>query len=185
MSAATTQQLPTVIIDNGSGQIKAGVAGYEQPQAHFSHLIGKPKDTSVVVGTVNREYYVGESAQSKRGILQLSYPMQHGTIENYDDWEKVIGYTYYNELKIAPEEQPLLLTDAPLTPKNQREKMVEILMEKFEIPAVHFGIQGALALMASGRLTGVCLDVGDGATHCVPMYDGQCRFNMIPIIDNN
>lgn len=175
-TSVSSQQLPSVIIDNGSGFIKAGIAGYEAPITRFSNIIGKAKDCSILVGTVNREYYVGQSAQSKRGILQLSYTMEHGLIDNYDAWESVISHTYYGELKLAPEEQPLLITDAPLTPKTQREKITEILMEKLEVPAFYLGIQGALALMASGRLTGVCLDVGDGATNVVPMYDGQCKF---------
>ncbi|KAG2388214.1 hypothetical protein C9374_001064 [Naegleria lovaniensis] len=175
----SSQQLPSVVIDNGSGFIKAGIAGYESPTTRFSNIIGKAKDCSVLVGTVNREFYVGQSAQSKRGILQLSYTMEHGLIENYDAWESVISHTYYSELKLAPEEQPLLMTDAPLTPKTQREKMTEILMEKLEVPAFYLGIQGALGLMASGRLTGVCLDVGDGATNVVPMYDGQLLLNAV------
>ncbi|KAL9650536.1 hypothetical protein ABK040_004755 [Willaertia magna] len=171
--------LPTVILDNGSGSIKAGIAGYEKPISDFPNIIGKPKDTSLIVGTVNRSSYVGESAISKRGVLLLDYPIENGIVTNWEAWEEVFEYTYFNELKLAPEEQPLLMTDAPLTPKNIREKLTEIIMEKYEIPAFYLGIQGVLALMASGRLTGVCLDVGDGNAHSIPMFDGQLIPNAV------
>ncbi|KAJ3379383.1 Actin-2 [Entophlyctis sp. JEL0112] len=172
-----------VVLDNGSGFIKAGFAGEDSPKCFFSSSVGRPKHTRIMAGAVEGDTFIGSRAHELRGLLRVKYPMEHGIVTDWTDMERVWHHVYSEELKTLSEEHPVLLTEAPLNPRKNRETMAEIFFETFNVPAMYLSIQAVLALYSSGRTTGIVLDSGDGVTHAVPVYEGFAIPHAIRRID--
>ncbi|WLF80873.1 centractin- actin- protein of the dynactin complex [Lodderomyces elongisporus] len=172
-----------VVVDNGSGTLKAGFAGEEKPRTYASSIIGRPKYQKLMAGSLtsstsgstiasDTDLFVGDAAQKNRGLLRLNYPVEHGIVTKWSDMEIIWDHMFTQDLKIKPEDHPLLITEAPLNPRSNREKMCQVMFEQFNVPCMYISIQAVLALYASGRTTGVVVDSGDGVSHIVPVYEG-------------
>jgi len=171
-SGSEEDERPAIVLEMGSYMSKAGWAGDDAPRAVFPSLVGRARHQGVMVGMGQKDAYVGDEAQSKRGVLTLQYPIEQGVPVNFDDMEKLMHHAFYNEMRVAPEEHPLLIVDEPHMPKSAREKLTQIAFETFNVPAVYFGTNAAMSLYASGRTTGVVLTIGDSVTTAVAVYEG-------------
>jgi len=126
---------------------------------------------------------VGDEASRLRSYLQIAYPLENGIVRNWEDAYHLWDYTFFEKLKINPKESKIMLTEPPMNPKQNREKMVECMFEKYGFSGVYISIQAVLVMYAQGLLTGVVVDSGDGVTHIVPVYEGYSLPNLTKRLD--
>jgi len=170
-----SQGRKVIVCDNGTGFVKCGYAGSNFPAHIFPSLVGRP-----IIRAANRiddievkDLMVGDEASKLRSMLEVNYPMENGMVRNWEDMLHVWDYTFGAEkLNIEPDKCKILLTEPPLNPLRNREKMIEVMFEKYGFDSAYIAIQAVLTLYAQGLLTGVVVDSGDGVTHICPVYEG-------------
>lgn len=118
---------------------------------------------------------VGDEASPLRSFLEINYPLKEGKIHNWDDMEALWDYCFDVKLGLPADKSghQILLTEAALNPLKNREKMGEIMFEKYNYGGVLFEYQALLTLMAEGTTTGIVLDSGDGVSHVIPVFEGM------------
>lgn len=175
---ALAQLLPprvvAVVIDAGSSHTRVGFAGEDAPRSSFPTIVGVRRQLAAVLDS-STEHYVGDEALAKRSLgLHFRYPIERGIVTDFDLMHKIWHHAFYSEsaLHVAPESQPILLTEAVLNPKVLRERMVQSCFESLRCTACFVATQEVLALYATGRRTGVVLTCGAGTCNAVPIYEG-------------
>lgn len=171
--------VPAVVIDNGSYMCKAGFAGDDAPRSLFQTLTGRTRYMyeGWMTGLDGRDSYIGDEIQNRRDVLSITYPIQRGIVTDWDDMEKVWSHIFHKELHVVPENHPVLLTEAPLSPKSNREKMMEIMFESFNVPSFYVALPAVLSMYAYGRGSGIMFDSGHGVSHVIPIYEGHAFKN--------
>ena len=163
---------PHIIIDLGTGYCKSGFSTEESPSSIISCLVGRPKYSSGRVGFDKRKFFVGSEAASISGVLNINNPISEGVINNWDDIEKMLGFIFSSELKVDPSEYNILLTETPMNPKENKEKLAQIMFENFNIQGLYIALESLLSLFNAGKDTGISVDIGDGISSFVPIYYG-------------
>lgn len=124
--------------------------------------MGRPKHVRIMAGAVEGDNFIGRKAQELRGLLKIRYPIEHGIVTDWEDMERIWQYIYIDELKTLSEEvktfnqlfiithfilkHPVLLTEAPLNPRTNRDIAAQIFFETFNVPALFTSIQAVLSL---------------------------------------
>lgn len=163
-----------IVCDNGTGFVKCGYAGANFPAHIFPSIVGRPIIRAVnKIGDIDvKDLMVGDEASKLRSMLEISYPMQNGIVRNWDDMCHVWDYTFGPEkMNINPRECKILLTEPPMNPITNREKMIEVMFEKYGFSGTYIAIQAVLTLYAQGLISGVVVDSGDGVTHICPVFE--------------
>lgn len=93
-----------IVLDNGSGTIRAGFAGQDLPKCYFPSYVGRPKHVRALAGALEGDVFIGPRAQELRGLLKINYPLEHGIVTDWDDMERIWQYVYAEELKTVSED---------------------------------------------------------------------------------
>ncbi|KAK9386232.1 actin family [Lipomyces mesembrius] len=162
-----------IVLDQGTGFVKIGRGGTNFPDHTFPSIVGRPiLRAEERTGNVEiKDIMAGDEASAVRTMLQISYPMENGIIKNWEDMGHLWDYAFYERMNIDPTGKKILLTEPPMNPLSNREKMVETMFEKYNFGGAYVAIQAVLALYAQGLSSGVVVDSGDGVTHIVPVYE--------------
>lgn len=162
-----------IVLDVGSQNVRGGFEGDVECRANFPNIIGTPKTKPVMFGIGTKIHYVGDECMSKKGFLQVHHPMHRSLVVNWDAMEQILFHTFYNELRVAPEEQKLVMTKNTHTPMLQDEKYCTLLLEQFAVPTLCLVNSSVMALYSRGISTGVAVECGHGMIHAVPVYHGK------------
>lgn len=142
------------VLDGGTGFLKVGYAAQNFPEHQYPSIVGRPilrseerTDNDVII----KDIMCGDDAAAARTMLQISYPMENGIVKNWEDMQHLWDYTFFEKLKINPQGQKILLTEPPMNPLKNREKMCEVMFERYGFGGVYVAIQAVLALYAQGK----------------------------------
>ena len=163
---------PHIIIDTGTGYCKSGFSTEKAPSSIIPCLVGRPKYASGRVGFDKKKFFVGSEAAAISGVLNINNPLSEGVINNWDDIEKMLGFIFSSELKVDPSDYNILLTETPMNPKENKEKLAQIIFENFNAQGLYIALESLLSLFSAGKDTGISVDIGDGISHFVPIYYG-------------
>lgn len=180
-------EVGAIVIDIGSHSTRAGYAGEDTPKADFPSYVGiieeyvdksEPMETNgepskPIVRQTQKKYLIDTmSVKSPRPNMQIQSFLKDGLVEDWDLCEKVLQYIFGKHLKCDASKHPILMSEPVTNTKQKREKMCELVFEKFQAPGFYMSKNGVLSAFANNRTSGLVLDCGAIHTTAIPIHDG-------------
>lgn len=189
-----------IVCDNGTGFVKVGWSTSNAPDHTFPSIVGKPLLRSDTVGNLSTsgavkakgaaamkllsgQWLVGEEAEMLRDSLDIHHPMENGIIKSWPEMEAIWDHAFALLGINSGQGHCIVLTEPPLNPVKNREKMVQIMIEKYGFDKVNVSVQATLVLYAQGLTSGLVVDSGDGVTHMVPVFEGVIPGHLVKRVD--
>nr|VZI15730.1 unnamed protein product [Spirometra erinaceieuropaei] len=166
----TVDEVGALVFDFGSYTLRGGFAGEDTPKIDIPSNVGSvpSKDDASVAKRI-----IGSNVFVPRENMEVKPFLKEGLVEDWDVFEDVVAYMINYLIPYERTQHPVLFSEPAWNPKLKREKMTEILFEKFELPAFYLAKNAALTCFANGRHAGLILDCGASCTAAVPVYDGR------------
>jgi actin, other eukaryote len=123
---------------------------------------------------MSKVYMIGDEYQQKKSTPKdFIYPMKYGVIQDFENMERIWHHTFYNELRVAPEDQPVLLTEDHGNSMENKRKTCEIMFETFGVQQLMLKNSSIFHLLSVGRTSGVVLNLGDSTNQACSIIDGK------------
>jgi len=182
-------EVGALVFDIGHYSIRSGYAGEDSPKGEIPSAVGVLEEAAVTNGEpmevdgtgatkdsttpAEKKYYIDTNSihVAKKGIEMTSF-LKDGMVEDWDMFEKVLDHIYAKHIKSEPNLHPVLMSEASWNTRPKRERVTELMFEKYNIPAFFLVKNAVLAAFANGRSTGLVLDSGATHTSAVPVHDG-------------
>lgn len=162
-----------VVIDNGSGFIKAGFSGEDAPKVVIPTVLGKFDPTEPGRSGITK---LGHDLDLKQPNCQLHFPIERSTIKDNDqDWENmrdIWEYIIKDQLQLDPSTVNVLVTDPVLNSRENKQRISQIFFESIGVSSLGIVASPVLSLFSTGKTRGVIVDSGDGCTSIVPVFEG-------------
>lgn len=180
-------EVGAIVFDCGSHSFRAGYGGEEYPKFDIPSYIGVREVIETTTDDTIDEVASGKKSLKKneyfidtprvffpRKNTEITTYMKDGMIEDWDIFEQVLDYLYGSCLYTESQHHSILFTEAPWNEKDKREKLTELMFEKYKVPAFFLIKNAVLSAFANGRVSSLVLDSGATHTSAVPVYDGYC-----------
>ncbi|OUM56041.1 hypothetical protein BVG19_g5699 [[Candida] boidinii] len=178
-------EVNAVVLDPGSYTTKIGYAGEDCPNIVLPSYYGeyeiepesKTSETDAAIETLEKKYgkVLNETMLStpRPGNYEIKPILKENIIV---DWEGAMSqYDFmFDELRITPEEQPLLMTQSTLNTYDNKSKALEYFLEEKNFCAFYMVHQPTCVSFAHGRPNCLIVDIGHDLTTVTPIIDGIC-----------
>ncbi|CAN8010886.1 unnamed protein product, partial [Ixodes pacificus] len=178
-------EVGALVFDLGHYSVRAGYAGEDSPKAEIPSAVGvieeligdgpevDSKELGAATPQSQKKYFLDTtSIHVARANMDMSTFLKDGMVEDWDLFEKLLDYTYSRHIKSEPHLHPVLMSEAAWNARTKREKITEIMFEKYGVPAFFLVKNAVLAAFANGRSTGIVVDSGASQTSAIPVHDG-------------
>lgn len=178
-----------LVFDVGSQSLRVGYAQEDTPKAEIPAVVGVleegNRNADINTGSAEIEsknannvtsetkYYIDTNVLCvpRKGMKVVNY-MKDGMIDDWDLFEKVLDYAYDRCIQSESKYHPVLMSESPSNLRPKREKLMELMFEKYNVPAFFLVKNAVLSAFANGRVTALIVDSGATHTSAVPVHDG-------------
>ena len=179
-------EVGALVFDPGHHSFRVGFAGEDVPKCEIPSAIGISEDASVKTESAmevdsaaapeeakKKKYHIDScSLHFPKAGMEVGSFIKDGMIEDWNLFEQMMDYSYDKVVKSQSEYHPVLFSEAPWNQAHRREKLTELMFEKYNVPAFFLVKNAVLSAFANGRSTCLVLDSGASHTSAIPVHDG-------------